>query len=303
LARVHDPLRSRAASRLRRALGIEALAVRLDAINGRLDAIERSRYPNGPVYVGDSQALVATRWGAKMIVDTRDSLLAPWLLLDGLWESHVTGWLHDVLRPGQVFVDVGANVGYFTLLGAQLVGREGRVVAVEAHPGLFDILRRNVVMNGHRGTVTLWNRAAWSEPTQLSFHRRVHYSANSSVGSVNAEGLSELGDSEDVVEVEAARLDDLLEGVDRVDVLKIDVEGAEVQAFRGLSRVLKANPEIVIMFEWSPEQLHQVGDTPEALVDFLVGQDFKFRLLEEDLASVDGRRLLGLDYGNVVAER
>src|ERR1700722_361196 len=145
---MRHPYLSRAAARLRRSLGLEDLARRLDDIEARLSAIGTDRYPNGPVYLGDHTALVATRWGAKMLVDTRDAMVTPWLVLDGLWESHATGWLQQALGPGQVFVDVGANVGYFTLLAGSLVGPTGTVVAVEAHPRLAELLRRNVIING-----------------------------------------------------------------------------------------------------------------------------------------------------------
>ncbi len=194
---VRQRLVTRATARLRRSLGFAELEGRLDAVDRRLAGLEGSRYPSGPVYLGDHLALVATRWGAKMTVDTRDSLLAPWLLLDGLWEAHVTGWFSQVLRPGDVVVDVGANVGYFTLLGAHLVGERGRVIAVEAHPTLVDVLRRNVAMNGVHDRVTVWHRAAWSEAATLAFHARVHYAANSSVGSVGAARLAALGDTEE----------------------------------------------------------------------------------------------------------
>jgi FkbM family methyltransferase len=220
-----------------------------------------------------------------------------------LWESHLTGWFHEVVKPGDTFVDVGANIGYFTLLGARLVGENGRVVAVEAHPGTADLLLRNVVMNGVRDRVTVWQRAAWSESATLSFHQRSRYAANSSVGSVGEAGLAELGDSEETVAVAGVRLDDLLGELKRVDVMKIDVEGAEVHALSGLERTLKANPDITVVFEWSPEQLAQVGDNPAELVDLLEMHGFSFKLLERDLAAIDRAGLLDLGYGNVVAER
>jgi FkbM family methyltransferase len=288
------------ATRLRRALGLEELTARLDALEQHAAGV---RYPHGPLYIGDHQALVATRWGAKLVVDTRDSLLAPWLLLDGLWEAHVTGWMQQTLKPGDMFVDVGANIGYFTLLAAQAVGDTGRVVAVEAHPGLAELLRRNTVINGVHPRVQVFPHAAWSEATKLRFHQRAHYSANSSVGSMGEAALSEFDDHEDVVEVEAVRLDDLLAGVARVDLVKVDVEGAEVRAFTGMEQTLSANPDVTIMFEWSPAQLRLVGDQPADLVDILAGQGFGFRLLESDLAPIDRDGLLALPYGNVVARR
>jgi FkbM family methyltransferase len=291
------------AGRTRRGLGLDELAERLGTIEARLATLSAERWPHGPVYLGDHTALVATRWGAKMLVDTRDSLLAPWLLLDGLWEANITGWLQSTLKPGQVFVDVGANIGYFTLLGGGLVGPTGRVVAVEAHPGLAELLRRNVVVNGMHHHVTAWHRAAWSEATTLQFHQRVHFAANSSVGSVGSSGLADLDDTEEVVDVEAVALDDLLNPLERVDVMKVDVEGAEVHVFSGLDRTLRANPAITVIFEWSPAQLEALGDPPVALLDLLSGHGFMYRLIEEDLAPVETARLLEVPYGNVVATR
>jgi FkbM family methyltransferase len=282
---------------------VEQLARRLDSIDGQLAALSQARWPHDPVYLGDHTALVATRWGAKMLVDTRDTLLTPWLLLDGLWETTVTGWLQRTLEAGQVFVDVGANVGYFTLLGAQLVGRGGRVIALEAHPFLAELLRRNVIMNGRQEYVTTWQRAAWSEATTLKFHLRARYSANSSVGSVGPQQLSHLHDEEEVVEVEAVRLDDLLATLSRVDVIKVDVEGAELRAFAGLDRTLQANPAVSVMFEWSPSQVELVGDSPSTLLDLLSSHRFRFHLIEDNLTAIDPPRLLALPYGNVVATR
>jgi FkbM family methyltransferase len=297
------PVLSRVAARARRALGMEELTQRLDAIEAGLAGIRSERYPNGPLYFGDHTALVATRWGAKMLVDTRDAAISAWIVLDGLWETHVTGWLQQTLRPGQTFVDVGANAGYFTLLGGQLVGPTGRVVAVEAHPGLAELLRRNVVMNGLYGYVTTWHRAAWSSSTTLQLHQRLHSSGASSVGAIGQEALDRLGDTEEMVEVQAVPVDDLLVGLPPVDVLKMDIEGAELQAFTGLTRTLEASPRIAVMFEWAPALMEGVGDKAEALIDLLEGHGLRFRLLEDDLASVERHQLLDLPYGNVVATR
>ena len=83
----------------RRSRGPRSTAsARLDAIEARAHRAQ-APVPGRPVYLGDHTALVATRWGAKMLVDTRDSLLAPWLLLDGLWEANVTGWLQSDPAP------------------------------------------------------------------------------------------------------------------------------------------------------------------------------------------------------------
>ena len=294
---------SRAVAKLRRALGVTELMQRLDGLEARVSELPRSDgYPRGPLYFGDHTALVATRWGAKMLVDTRDAAIAPWLVLDGMWEPHVTSWLQSTLNRGHIFVDVGANVGYFTLLGASLVGPGGRVVSVEAHPQLASILQRNVVINGHYGFVTTHNCAAWSEKTELEFHVRTNFAGNSSVGTIDEAGLRRLGDSEELVRVQAETLDDLLSDLPRVDVMKVDVEGAELHVFQGLAHTIARNPNLVIMFEWARAQIESVGDTPSQLVEVIEGYGFKFRLLETG-EPIEAEQLLALPYGNVVAAR
>ncbi len=271
----------------------------------RLDQVERgiyaARWPNGPVYLGDHEALVQARWGSKIIVDTTDRSLAPWLLADGLWESHITGWMHDFLEPGSVMVDVGANIGYFTLLAARRVGPTGRVVAIEAHPRLVQILRRNVAVNGHLETTTVHHMAAWSGPDRLRMHLRTHFAANSSLGSFG--GVADLADTEETVEVEAKELDSVLADLERIDLIKVDIEGSEVQAFRGLTRTLERHPLVTIEFEWAPLQIEMVGDQPIRLLHFLEERDFKFRSMEDDLAPITSEELINRQYGNVVAQR
>jgi len=106
-----------------------------------------------------------------------------------------------------------------------------------------------------------------------------------------------------VVEVPAVPVDELLVGLPPVDVLKVDVEGAEVHVVTGLAATLARSPGVVVMFEWAPAQIESVGDAPGALLDLLEGHGFRFRLIERDLAPVDRAGLLDLQYGNVVATR
>ena len=253
------------------------------------------------MYLGDHEALVQARWGSKIIVDTTDRLLAPWLLADGLWESHITGWMHDFLEPGSVMVDVGANIGYFTLLAARRVGPTGRVVSVEAHPRLVQILRRNVAVNGHMETTTVHHMAAWSGPDRLQMYLRTHCAGNSSMGTFG--DITDLADTEEMVEVEAKDLDSVLGDLERIDLIKVDIEGSEVQAFRGLTRTLERHPSVTIEFEWAPAQIEMVGDQPVHLLQFLEERDFKFRFMEDDLAPITSGELINRQYGNVVAQR
>jgi FkbM family methyltransferase len=288
---------TRLAARIRRSLGTTDLAIRLDAVEMKL----REHRPR-PTYLGDHTALVETRWGGMLLLDTRDSVLGPALMLYGLWEIDVTNWFQEILRPGHVLVDVGANIGYYTLLGSQLVGDEGHVVAIEAHPRMAELLNRNVIING-RHNVTTWDRAAWSHSEALKFHARRHFASNSSAGSLGDRGLEQLHDDEEVLEVQAVKLDEILADVPRVDLIKIDVEGSEVQVLMGLAETLASNHEVTVMFEWSPGQLEMVGNSPAALIELMSDHGFCFRLMEQGLASISEAELLKIHYGNVVARR
>jgi FkbM family methyltransferase len=285
-------------------LGTTGIEERLTQIAQRLDSLQvrLEEWPPRTAYLGDHTALVETTWGGILLIDSRESVLGPALLLKGQWEPDVTRWFQRSLGTGQVLVDVGANVGYYSLLGSMLVGDGGRVFAVEAHPRMAELLHRNVIVNGRHNVVTV-QKAAWSKPDVLEFHLRRHFAANSSAGSLGDDGLLQLDDIEDVVKVEAVPLDEILAGVGSVDVIKIDVEGAESQVVAGLSRTLDSNPDVKVMLEWSPGQLEMVGNDPSELLGRMRDHGFRFRLMERNLVEVGESELLGIHYGNVVASR
>jgi FkbM family methyltransferase len=237
-----------------------------------------------------------------LLIDSRESVLGPALLLYGLWEPEITEWFQLNVKPSQVVVDVGANVGYYSLLAANLVGPEGRVVAVEAHPRMAELLFRNSIING-RPNITALNKAAWHQTERLTFHMRRHFAANSSVGAMEGSNLAKLDDFEDNVEVEAVRLDDVLAGFEHVDLIKIDVEGAELQVFMGLTETMASHPGIRVLFEWSPGQQKMLGTDPQAILDLLRTQGFALRHVEGGLCSISDEALLQLHHGNVLAER
>ncbi|MYS71579.1 FkbM family methyltransferase, partial [Streptomyces sp. SID5926] len=138
---------------------------------------------NGPGTFG--KAVLATRWlnahlrehprravvelpsGGRFAVDTQD-LIQRYLYLFGAWEPHLTAWLRRRLRPGDGFVDVGANIGVFSVLAARLVGDAGRVVAIEASPDVHRRLVGNARLNG-LGNIRALNAAVSDRTRTLTF--------------------------------------------------------------------------------------------------------------------------------------
>lgn len=283
---------------------------RLDELESRIEAVdhhvELARWPHGPVHAGDGTAIVATRWGAKLYVDCADSVLAPWLLLDGLWETGVTTWFHEVVRPGHHVVDVGANIGYFTVLGAKLTGPTGRVVGFEANPRLRPLAARNLAANSMHGHAEVRHLAAWSEAAELVLHLRRHFTGNSSFAPFDPAFLNQLGDeASEPVRVPAAALDDELVDFGRVDIVKIDVEGAELRVMQGLRRTLAANAGIKVLCEWSPDSVRAVGDDPADLVALFDDCGLVASVLQDDGTAEPppAAGLLSLPYGNLTLSR
>lgn len=304
------PAVSASGRRARQGLEIDVLLRRIDELERRIEAVdhhvELARWPHGPVYAGNGTAMMTTRWGAKLFVDCSDSVLAPWLLLDGLWETGVTTWFHHVVTPGSTVVDVGANIGYFTVLGAKLTGPTGRVVGFEANPRLRPIAARNLAANSMHGHAEVRHLAAWSEATELVLHLRRHFTGNSSFAPFDPAFLHQLGDeASEPVRVPAAALDDELAHLERVDVVKIDVEGAELRVMQGLRRTLKANPDIQVLCEWSPDSVRAVGDDPAELLSLFDDHQLTAGVLQDDgtIAPAPAAGLLSLPYGNLTLTR
>lgn len=185
--------------------------------------------------------------GARFACDLRDDI-AREVFLTGRYGAQETALLRAVLRPGDVFVDVGANWGYFTLLAASLVGRAGCVVALEPHPALFRALRDNAAANAMGQVDALALAAADAEGT-LTLHAHADDAGNRGVSSLLEGG----GDGERFA-VKAARLDDVLDArkLDRVELLKMDIEGAEEMALRGMTEGLARGRYRRLLLELHP---------------------------------------------------
>lgn len=180
-------------------------------------------------------------------------MLSKYVYYFGQWEPDVTYLIKRRLRPGDTFVDVGANTGWYTLLAANLVGPTGRVVSIEASPTTFARLKHNVD-NNRFTNVRLVNEAVWSSETLLSlFEGPPSHSVISTVVPSFAERLR---CEPKGCQVRARPLSEILNAdeIAKLRVVKIDVEGAELQVIRGFERLLDSAPaELEIFLELNPE--------------------------------------------------
>lgn len=255
-----------------------------------------------PVYMGNNVALLCTTNYNKMFVDTRDLLIAPWLLIHGEWEPEETELVKKLIKPGDIFVDVGANLGYYSLLAAR-VGAS-HVYAFEAQPSTYELLGKNVIINWMTKFITYEHLAVYSHTTDLEFFVRNHYPGNSSLGFTAPDQLEKWFDTATAVNVHAVSLDDYFaDRPGKIDVIKVDVEGAEPAVFEGARRTLEKYRDIKILCEWSPDQMATARQDPARLVEFWAEQGFRAHVLHTGLNEVPLRSLLTSGYQNLLLYR
>lgn len=160
-------------------------------------------------------------------------------LVLGIHEPAVVNWVASNLKKGMTFFDVGTNVGYYTVLGSRLVGQSGRVIALEPNPEVLAILRRNIEVNLLGNVRVIYGAASGTcGPVKLGLGRSTSYST----------GLH-CEDAVDWIEVPGYSLDALANKLDvgSIELVKLDVEGAEAEAIEGMSAILSAKRPKVIM--------------------------------------------------------
>ena len=196
-------------------------------------------------YLGKGTLLCQVLGGLKLFVIGDDVGLSPHMIFDGYWEYWLTRHFAEVIRPGDTVLDIGANLGYYTLLAADLVGAKGHVVAIEPNPEVFRRLSASVAVNGFTPRTSARNvaLAGPGESGKRAFFVPTGEPKNGRfVGAhENPELLAHHGT---VSEVELGRIDP--DAFERVDFIKIDVEGAELAVLEHLRPVLeKFRPKVV----------------------------------------------------------
>jgi len=224
------------------------------------DSVVRRLLPRG--HALDLQA--RTRFGARMHVRFPDTIQS-YVYFFGVWEPAITAWLTQTLAPGDTVIDIGANVGYDTLLASHLVGPAGRVHAIEASPHVFALLGRNLALN-RTANVTAHPVAVCAAPCEVPvfLHDACNLGGTTIVPAVAARRGARFEDS-----VPGRPLADIVPEAEILNarVIKIDVEGAEWPVVQGFADLLpRLSPRTELLIEVSAEALHDHGTTVPAFL-------------------------------------
>ena len=230
----------------------------------------------------DVNAKVA--YGSVLTVNPREGL-GRCMYYFGKWEPNLSQWLSKRLGPNDVFVDIGANVGYFSLLASRLVGSGGKVVAIEALPEIYGLLRGNIEKNAATN-VRAVNLAVWDSNAEL----KIFTHPNNHVGCTTVmKAWAGRWGLEEFSKVRAVPLPGILENAEagRVRLIKIDVEGAEWHVLKGLESMLSGcRQDLEIIVEVTPVALAAEGKSWRDIFGFFERYAFHPYVIPNDY-SVD----------------
>lgn len=242
---------------------------------------------------------VATHWGVTHTVipileRTRHFKTIPddpfWFRLELLLHRHeqaTTMQLQQLVTTDMVALDIGAHVGYYARNLAKLVGNGGKVLAFEPHPRTFGVLNENtkqypavtthqVAVSDQAGVAELHDYLLMSASGSLHYDANLRELQQSQMSAYDIAPRANHFEAR-TFEVATVVLDDFLpqQGVKSVDFIKMDIEGAEMMALRGLQRTIQQSPRLNLIMEYNPQALRAFGYVPEDALQEVMAMGFK----------------------------
>lgn len=214
--------------------------------------------------------------GLRLFVDLSDVVIGL-NIVRGSYERHELQFIKDTVKSGQTAIDLGANIGFFTVHLASLVDATGKVYAFEPLPRNAELVERSLAENAFDDRVVLKRAAVGAAPGKINLFYEIQ-SMNSG-GSFLVEDMPELPDGHDLLPVDVVSLDQL--PMRRpIDFIKMDIEGAEPLAMRGAEEIL-ARDRPIIMAELNPDIYSVVSKcTPTEFVSEMAGRGYDCYLLQ-----------------------
>lgn len=193
-------------------------------------------------------------------------------LLKGSKEPFTRQLFNQVMKPGMVVLDIGANVGYYTLSAARRVGPQGKVYAFECDPRSYRFLLHNVKLNKCSKNVVPVSKAVAHQAGVVPFFL--------SGRSASLSSLWRKKEGWPFLDVECTTVDEIL-GNQQVHVIKMDIEGSEIHALHGMQKTLCNTDEVIMFVECNPSALSDAGGSVDILLAQLEGFGFRVQVIHE----------------------
>jgi len=223
--------------------------------------------------------------GRKMFLDEHDSLklsLYPYVV-------EQTEFFKKNIKEGDIVLDLGAHIGYFTCLFAQLVGKSGKVFSFEPEPNNFKLLKKNVEVNGYKH-VTIEQKAVSDVKNMIKM-----YISNSP----KDHRIYDTHDGKESIQIESVRLDEYFKDFDgKINVIKSNIQGADFAAFQGMKSIIeKSKSNMILALEYNPAMIKEFGSgDSEEFLDQLLDNNFKLHDLrwQEKIIPISKEKMMKL---------
>lgn len=247
--------------------------------------------------------------GFKIYVNTSDKGLAPDLLQKGYYDKEETELIRSIVSPGMIVLDVGANIGYFSLIAAKALNMSGYIYAFEPEPKTFELLTKNIETNGMQSLIQPVQKGLSARAGVLELFRDPINMGNHSYDSKN------INNEFESIKTLVVTLDDFLSETRRkdikIDLMKIDVQGAEGLVFEGATNTLNFSNKIKIVMEFWPFGLRNFGTDPIKLLSDFKKMGFKIHMIRHGKRKVEIMEIMeicestksGRGYVNLLLEK
>ena len=223
-----------------------------------------------------------------------DDYLQRWIFCHRLQDEPDYYYIGKILKKGEHFLDIGANIGIVSLIASRAVGDSGKVYSVEALPTTRQLLEENIALNDAKN-IKVVPFALLDKSGEVEFFGAID-------GNIGGSSLSAQGQKGKPVIVEGKTLDSLLADgtIEKCDVMKMDIEGAEILALRGMSNLFAKNKPRAVMIEVADEHLAQFSAKPADIIEFFSNHGYLwYEALPEGFKQVQNLDLTG--YNNLWA--
>jgi FkbM family methyltransferase len=284
---------------------IRAALANLDSsLSPKLDRIEVYAYSNArrfAVDCGDGDVLVRTEAGYIMCSGSNDPAALAILIESGDLERGTRLLIQRLLKPHDLFIDVGANLGLHTIAAARAMQGRGKIIAFEPFPGTARLLGLSALINGFADIIEIHqaavSTASGKRPLYLGQVSGHHSLFPHEVKSEN---------KQQHIEVPLSRIDDFIDENEPVALIKIDVEGAELEVLKTAELTIQRNRDIAIIAEFGPSHLQAVGHDAASWLASFTSLGMEWRVIDADTGALEQysfERLKGVPTANLFFAR
>lgn len=221
-----------------------------------------------------------TNHGFGIFLDPKDQVISRYIAIKKEWEQNETNFLKTIIHEGMIVVDIGANIGYFSLLLSNLIGSTGKVFSFEPNPRSFNFLKKNTEQNKIKNIKIFQNAVGNKDRMTKLFLSKINFGDNR----ISPTLIEDTDAEREIIDVKMVTLDNILQN-ETIDFLKVDSQGAEMKILEGAKKTLEKNKKIKMFLEFWPIGLKSQGCEPLNFLSKIHSLGFKIYDLEVDISN------------------